>query len=99
MRRLERRPGQKEDRFEHLLGGAGFADANSDSDRVAGPGAAAAGTPPPAPGAARHVDRRGRSRRAESAPRNLPMRVTALEAEVASLRAELASSLQAAREA
>ncbi len=32
-RRLERRPGQKEDRFEHLLGGgAGFADAYSDSD-------------------------------------------------------------------
>jgi uncharacterized protein len=32
-RRLERRPGQKEDRFEHLLGGgAGFTDAHDDRD-------------------------------------------------------------------
>ena len=32
-RRLERRPGQKEDRIEHLLGGgAGFADAHDDGD-------------------------------------------------------------------
>jgi uncharacterized protein YceH (UPF0502 family) len=61
-RRLERRPGQKEDRFEHLLGG-------SDGDALAVPAPA-----PPAPAGA-----------------DLEARVDALEADVASLREELAA--------
>jgi uncharacterized protein YceH (UPF0502 family) len=61
-RRLERRPGQKEDRFEHLLGG-------SDGDALA--------VPAPAPPAPAGADREAR--------------VDALEADVASLREELAA--------
>ena len=66
-RRLERRPGQKEDRFEQLLGGDGDADL-------------------PAPGAL--------SAPSGSVPGHdgeLAARVDALEAAVASLRAELAT--------
>ena len=65
-RRLERRPGQKEDRFEQLLGGV--------SDEPAATTRSGAGSPAP-------VD--------QHADGNLADRVTALEAEVAALRAEL----------
>lgn len=79
VRRLERRPGHKEDRFEHLLGGAG------DGDAAPGPGEAAHGpveTPPGDSTATRQPERRGGE---------LADRVQALEAEVAALRAELIS--------
>jgi uncharacterized protein len=79
VRRLERRPGRKEDRFEHLLGGAG------DGDSPPGPGEAAHGpveTPPSHLTATRPPERRGGE---------LADRVQALEAEVAALRAELIS--------
>lgn len=82
VRRLGRRPGQKEDRFEHLLGGAGEAQAEVS---VATP-APAAPAPVPAP-----AD--GTESWAAPPPRDgdggLAERVAALESEVASLRAEL----------
>ena len=79
VRRLERRPGHKEDRFEHLLGGAG------DGDAPPRPGEAAHGpaeAPPSHSTATRQPERRGGE---------LADRVEALEAEVAALRAELIS--------
>jgi uncharacterized protein len=74
-RRLERRPGQKEDRFEQLLGGAGGADFEEPA-----PPAVPAGAPARAPVAA---EARGDG--------ELAARVEALEAAVSSLRAELAA--------
>jgi uncharacterized protein YceH (UPF0502 family) len=84
VRRLDRRPGQKEDRFEQLLGGGGQEDgAGGDAAPapvVATPPVATppVATPPVAtpPVAVRDAD--------------LESRVAALEAEVATLRAELA---------
>jgi uncharacterized protein len=93
-RRLDRRPGQKEDRFEQLLGGdgtpAGSAEpvAAAEPTEPTAPAAPAAPTAPvtreaplpahPAPAAAAHADG------------DLESRVSALEADVAALRAELA---------
>jgi hypothetical protein len=86
VRRLGRRPGQKEDRFEQLLGGAGASADGGEAigppvsaPPVSAPPVAAPATPAPAP----------------AAPRSLPdgdleSRVSALEADVAALRAELA---------
>jgi uncharacterized protein len=74
-RRLERRPGQKEDRFEQLLGGAGGADFEQPA-----PAAVPVGAPARAPVAA---DARSDG--------ELAARVEALEAAVSSLRAELAA--------
>ena len=74
-RRLERRPGQKEDRFEQLLGGAGGADFEQPA-----PAAVPTGAPAGAPVAA--------EARSDG---ELAARVEALEAAVASLRAELAA--------
>jgi uncharacterized protein len=75
-RRLGRRPGQKEDRFEHLLGGAGETEAiASVPASVSAPIPSTSPTPAPS----RAVDGNG----------NLAERVAALESEVASLRAEL----------
>ena len=73
-RRLDRRPGQKEDRFEQLLGGGGQADA---ADRDAAPVAEASAPAVAAPPVAVRDD-------------DLESRVAALETEVATLRAELA---------
>jgi len=85
--RIGRRPGQKEDRFEHLLGGAadreapvaatteaGARPAHYAEPAVQAPPAPVAHIPAPAP-----TDVNG----------NLADRVAALESEVASLRAEL----------
>jgi uncharacterized protein len=86
VRRLARRPGQKEDRFEQLLGGGGEEPtaapeppATAASPTAASPAAAspAAASPPAAPTA--------------SDGRTLESRVAAMETAVASLRAEIAS--------
>ena len=74
VRRLDRRPGQKEDRFEQLLGGGGQEDA---ADRDAAPVAEASAPAVAAPPVAVRDD-------------DLESRVAALETEVATLRAELA---------
>ncbi|MBV9364091.1 MAG: DUF480 domain-containing protein [Solirubrobacterales bacterium] len=50
-RRLGRRPGQKEDRFEHLLGGAGEDEGAWPAQAPAGASQAPAGASPPAAGA------------------------------------------------
>ena len=97
-RRLGRRPGQKEDRFEQLLGGSG-APMNS-AEPVAAPvrepmSPPAAPAPPapapaaPAPGAPAPAAPAppALSPRADG---DLESRVSALEADVAALRAELA---------
>jgi uncharacterized protein YceH (UPF0502 family) len=99
VRRLGRRPGQKEDRFEQLLGGAaGAAAAAEPSEPRPGP------APPPAsPLLGRHpaslpaVPALPASPASPASPANdgLADRVAALEAEVASLRAELEALRQA----
>ena len=73
-----RRPGQKEDRFEHLLGGAG---ASQDQTPAPAPALVPAGVqmPAPAPPETAAAERNG----------GLADRVAALEAEVATLRSEL----------
>ena len=90
-RRIGRRPGQKEDRFEHLLGGPGTAEV-----AVSAPSPPAAPAPrrrPAAPSQAPAPTAMASSL-AASAPSpdgsgDLLERVSALEDEVASLRAEL----------
>ena len=87
-RRLERRPGQKEDRFEHTLGsrgGDGAAPAFM---------AAPASTAAPVPGAPAQPPAPGPAPASVAPPRvdvdgALAKRVDVLESEVASLRAEL----------
>jgi uncharacterized protein len=83
-RRIDRRPGQKEDRFEHLLGGE-EADALADQARrtdVPGPEPSGLGDIGPASAVARERD--GLAERDA-----LAARVAALEEEVAVLRQEL----------
>ncbi len=80
-RDMGRRPGQKEDRFEHLLGGAGA------GERAVAPTVAPAVVPGPGPAVAQP---------ASAEDGGLAERVAALEAEVASLRAEL-EELRASR--
>jgi uncharacterized protein len=86
--RLERRPGQKEERYAQLLGGApGVADASSGSDEPVRPEAPEMPPPSPTPVAASLT-------RAPLPPTQPPVRpevdVTALEARVAALETELA---------
>jgi uncharacterized protein YceH (UPF0502 family) len=79
-RRLARRPGQKEDRFEHLLG------SGEDSEGPAEPATVAVGDEVSAPTAnAAKPDESG-----------VLARVAALEGEVAALRSELAALRAAA---
>ena len=108
VRRLGRRPGQKEDRFEQLLGGAGAQarcrrDRQPDRpDRVRQTPPAPAATPP-APAATPTAPTAAPTAppatpTAPTAPEadgDLEARVRALEADVAALRAELARLRQA----
>jgi uncharacterized protein YceH (UPF0502 family) len=104
-RRIPRRPGQKEDRFEQLLGGAGDGPASVEpvADAGAGPAMAPATGPavtptssapvaadPPAP--ARPAQAPVAAPVATAAP-DLETRVTALEDEVARLRTQLSDLL------
>lgn len=96
-RRLERRPGQKEDRFEHLLGEQdGSAPAGEHAPSFAPPLSSPGGSEPehhpPMAAAPSEVHVSGYGERA--APLHdgsLDERVAALEAEVASLSAQLAA--------
>jgi uncharacterized protein YceH (UPF0502 family) len=80
VRRIGRRPGQKEDRFEHLLGGGGAGG---------GDGAVAAEAPSPAVPASFAAPVSPAPPPRESDNGGLADRVAALEAEVATLRSEL----------
>jgi uncharacterized protein len=88
VRRLGRRPGQKEDRFEQLLGGAG---APGDPEEAVG---APVAPTPPAPTAAAPAAHTSTPAQAND---GLEARVRALEADVAALRTELARLQQAAQ--
>ncbi|MFZ1994252.1 MAG: DUF480 domain-containing protein [Solirubrobacteraceae bacterium] len=93
--RLGRRPGQKEDRFRHLLGGhAGDAgDARADGPIAAG----GFDEPVTAPGLAEVRERTYDEEAPPSAAHDnaaLEARVAALEAEVADLKAQLADLLE-----
>jgi hypothetical protein len=89
-RRLGRRPGQKEDRFEQLLAGGGGPTASTEP--IAAPSAPApAYAAPSAPGPAHPAP----VATAPWADGDLESRVRALEADVAALRAELERLRQA----
>ena len=81
-RRLGRRPGQKEDRYEHLLGGDGDSSLGA-LESVPGPAPAVAPVSSPVPGPAPAVAA------ASSPVPSLEPRVAALEAQVQRLIAEL----------
>ncbi len=88
-RRLERRPGQKEDRFEQLLGGESESESAQPALAVAlvsDKPAAAADSAPAMPTAATGSSESGSRRDGD-----LAARIEALEAEVASIRAELSA--------
>ncbi len=99
VRRLGRRPGQKEDRFEQLLGGTGaqanageIVSANAPTVLAQTPPATAATPTGPAPTAPALTPTAPTQPRADG---DLEARVRALEADVAALRAELARLRQA----
>jgi hypothetical protein len=102
VRRLGRRPGQKEDRFEQLLGGAGTQANAGDIDSATAPTAFAQTPPAPtptAPAATPAAPTAPAVTPAAATPPeadgDLEARVRALEADVAALRAELARLRQA----
>ena len=89
-RRLERRPGQKEDRFEQLLGGGGPEPSAASPTPAVATSVGTAPPPVPAPPAPSPPAQSPPAPSASSGDgHNLESRVTALEAEVASLRAEV----------
>ena len=84
---LHRRPGQKEERYDHLLGGDG-----DGGDGDSGEGASSAGAEPAPHTGAPHT---GPIRPEPAAPpAGLEARVAALEADVAALREQLADLLE-----
>jgi uncharacterized protein len=83
-RRIGRRPGQKEDRFEHLLGGAGTGE-----PVVGAPEAASAAAPAPPAAASAAATATPATPTTTAGDGRLAERVAALEAEVAELRAAL----------
>ena len=85
VRRIGRRPGQKEDRFEHLLGGAGGGDGAMTAEAPTTP---APFHTAPAPSHTAPAQAAAHAPAAENG--GLADRVAALEAEVATLRSELA---------
>jgi uncharacterized protein len=93
-RRIGRRPGQKEDRFEHLLGGPGTAEvavsAPAPSQALApAPSQALAPAPSQAPAPTAVASSMAASAPSPDGSGDLLERVSALEDEVATLRAEL----------
>ena len=88
-RRLGRRPGQKEDRFEQLLGGGGE-EPTAAAEAAAAPPSFATMPPSPAPAPPSPVPASSAPSGAPGDGRDLESRVAALEAEVAELRAQLA---------
>jgi len=78
VRRIGRRPGQKEDRFQHLLGGAGGEEVTMSESASASASAVAPVVPQSAPPVA-----------SPAANGELADRVAVLESEVAALRSEL----------
>jgi uncharacterized protein YceH (UPF0502 family) len=88
-RRLGRRPGQKEDRFEQLLGGGGE-EPTAAAEAAAAPPSFATTPPSPAPAPPSPVPASSAPSGAPGDGRDLESRVAALEAEVAELRAQLA---------
>jgi uncharacterized protein len=86
VQRLERRPGHKEDRFEHLLGSPAAADSTPAATGASPTGASRTDAAPTgaSPG---EVHDAGRADQLEG----LEAEIAALRAELASLRAELAS--------
>jgi uncharacterized protein len=87
-RRLARRPGHKEDRFEHLLGSTEHAEPLPAATNSASSGARD-GVPPAEVG--------GEAQSPEPRATDLADRVGALEAEIASIRAELEAELASVR--
>ncbi len=85
-RRIGRRPGQKEDRFEHLLGGPGTAEV---AVSAPSPPTASAPAPSQAPAPTAMASSLAASAPSPDGGGDLLERVSALEDEVASLRAEL----------
>ena len=88
-RRLERRPGQKEDRFEHLLGGAGEAQPSAPVHASSPALESTPAAPPPPAYSPSSVSVPPAPPSSSDGNGALAERVAALEEEVASLRAEL----------
>jgi uncharacterized protein len=96
-RRLERRPGQKEDRFEHLLGPRGDAEASAPPPAAQWPGSEPERARPPVTPA--HAQTAPAQPAVSAAPRvdvdgALAQRIEALESEVASLLAQRIEALE-----
>ncbi|MGO9903838.1 MAG: YceH family protein [Solirubrobacteraceae bacterium] len=94
VRRIERRPGQKEDRFQQLLGGGG-----GDDDAGASPAAGAAASAPADDRSWRDLPARDDlAERLSAVEPELAARLTAVESDLAELRRDLTAQLAELRE-
>jgi uncharacterized protein len=101
--RLERRPGQKEDRFEHLFGDASDRSSGTEPIAVAEPaitggrgaGEVRPGAPPSGATAIRSAEWLGLDDRVSALDEVLIARVAALEADLAAVEADLAARVAA----